>query len=167
MVFENKGPSPKGGTFLVCAGAKGGLGCITTGWRYDHFETSFLAFVGQLDLPALITNENSQKKELQDKIQALQGEQLALRSEMEKVYQVLKSASIDFLVEKFEALQKRETEITTLIKDTEAQNLKLEASELEFRQSKDEVKSLIARLQTPGTMICTNCGPRSLRVSKG
>jgi hypothetical protein len=39
MVFENKGPPPKGGTFLVCAGAKGGLGCSTTGWRYDHFAS--------------------------------------------------------------------------------------------------------------------------------
>jgi DNA invertase Pin-like site-specific DNA recombinase len=149
MVFENKGP-PKGGTFLVCAGAKAGLGCITTGWRYDDFETSFLAFVYQLDLPALITNENSKKKELEDKIQALQGEQLALRSEMEKVYQILESASVDFLVEKFKVLQERETEIAALIRDTEAQKLKLESSEDEFRQSKEEVKSLIARLQTPG-----------------
>jgi len=150
MGFENKGPSPKGGTFLVCTGAKGGLGCVTTGWRYDHFEKSFLAFVGQLDLPALISSENLQKKELQQKLQALQGEQLALRSEMEKVYQVLERASVEFLVEKFEALQKREIEIAALIKDTEAQTLSLESNENEFRQSKEQIKSLIARLQTPG-----------------
>jgi Recombinase len=110
MLLQNKGPLPKGGLFLVCSAAQRGLSCVTTGWKYDHFETSFLAFVDQLDLPALITNEKSQKKELEDKIQALNGEQLALRSAMEKLYQVLESASVDFLVEKFEALQKRETE---------------------------------------------------------
>jgi Recombinase len=110
ILLQNKGPLPKGGLFLVCSAAQRGLSCVTTGWKYDHFETSFLAFVDQLDLPALITNEKSQKKELEDKIQALNGEQLALRSAMEKLYQVLESASVDFLVEKFEALQKRETE---------------------------------------------------------
>jgi hypothetical protein len=62
----------------------------------------------------------------------------------------LESASVDFLVEKFKVLQERETEIAALIRDTEAQKLKLESSEDEFRQSKEEVKSLIARLQTPG-----------------
>jgi DNA invertase Pin-like site-specific DNA recombinase len=150
MLLQNKGPLPKGGLFLVCSAAQRGLSCVTTGWKYDHFETSFLAFVDQLDLPALITNEKSQKKELEDKIQALNGEQLALRSAMEKLYQVLESASVDFLVEKFEALQKRETEIAALIKDTEAQKSKFESSEDEFRQSKEEVKSLIGRLQKPG-----------------
>jgi DNA invertase Pin-like site-specific DNA recombinase len=150
MVFENKGLPPKGGTFLVCSAAKSGLACVTTGWRYEHFETSFLAFVDQLDLPTLVANENSHRKELEDKIQALQGEQLAMRAEMEKAYQLLKIASVDFVAEKLSALQQRETEIAALIKDTEADKLTLESKEAEFRQSKEEVKSLIARLQTPG-----------------
>lgn len=149
MTFENKGP--KGGTFLVCSGAKRGHGCVvTTGWRYDHFEMSFLAFVDQLDLLTLITNENSQKKELDDKIQTLQGEQLALSAEMEKAYQLLQLSPVEFVAEKLNALQKRETEIAALIKDTEARKSNLESSENEFRQSKEEVKSLIGRLQTPG-----------------
>ena len=35
MKFENKGPRPKGGTFLVCDGARRGLGCEIARWRYD------------------------------------------------------------------------------------------------------------------------------------
>jgi DNA invertase Pin-like site-specific DNA recombinase len=150
MMLQNKGSSPKGGLFLVCSAAQRGLACLTTSWRYDHFETSFLAFVDQLDLPALITNENSRKKELEDELQARQGEQLALRVEMEKVYQLLQISPIEFLSEKFITLQKRETEIIARINDVEAQKSRLETSEDEFRQSKEEVKSLIARLQTPG-----------------
>jgi DNA invertase Pin-like site-specific DNA recombinase len=50
MKFENKGPPPKGGTFLVCEASKRGMGCVTTGWRYEQFESSFLAFVEQIDL---------------------------------------------------------------------------------------------------------------------
>jgi hypothetical protein len=38
----------------------------------------------QLDLRELIGNENSKKRELEDKLQALQGEKLALHAEMEK-----------------------------------------------------------------------------------
>jgi DNA invertase Pin-like site-specific DNA recombinase len=151
MVFENKGPPPKGGTFLVCAGAKGGLGCSTTGWRYDHFETSFLALVEQLDLRELITKENSKKRELQDKIQALEGEKLALRTKMEKLVELLEfNSSSKFVGEKLAELEKRETDVDATIKETETLMLSVETEENEFRQSKEEVKSLIARLQTPG-----------------
>jgi Recombinase/Recombinase zinc beta ribbon domain len=152
MMLQNKGPMPKGGSFLICSAAQRGLACVATAWRYDHFETSFLAFVSQLDLPALIANENTQKNELRDKIQALEGERLSVRIEMEKAYELLMklSSPVDFVSQKFAALQKRETEIIALIKDAEMQKLNLESSEDEFRQSKEEVKSLIGRLQTPG-----------------
>ena len=76
MRFLTTKGRPQGGTFLVCEGAKRGLGCNTTGWRYDHFETSFLAFVEQLDLPALVRNDNSKKNDFEQAIQALQGQRL-------------------------------------------------------------------------------------------
>jgi hypothetical protein len=45
---------------------------------------------------------------------------------------------------------RKEKRNAALIKDTEAQKSKFESSEDEFRQSKEEVKSLIGRLQKPG-----------------
>lgn len=148
MVFENKGR--KGGTFLVCSRAKRGLGCVTTRWRYDHFEASFLAFVEQLDLPTLIRDDDSKKKALDEAIQALQGELVSLRDEMERAYQLLKlNPSLDFVAEKLGPLQKRVQELDAQLKEKETERQSLEASESELYQSKAEIKSLIARLQTP------------------
>ena len=149
MMFNNKGPPPKGGTFLVCEAAKRGLGCVTTGWKYDHFEASFLTFVERLDLLALIRNDVSKMKTLDQAIQALQGERLSLRHDMETAYQLLnKNSSLDFVVEKLEALQKRVDELDTRFKEKESERQRLEASESEFHQSKEEIKTLIAQLQS-------------------
>jgi Recombinase zinc beta ribbon domain/Recombinase len=41
MRFENKGPGPKGGAYLVCDKIKRGLGCKNLRWRYKDFEASF------------------------------------------------------------------------------------------------------------------------------
>jgi DNA invertase Pin-like site-specific DNA recombinase len=150
MMLQNKGPLPKRGLFLVCSAAQRGLACASTGWRYDHFEISFLAFVYQLDLPELINNENSKKRELQDKIQALEGEKLALRAKMEKLLELLEFNSSKFVGGKHAELEKHEADVDATIKDTETLILGVEDEENEFRQSKEEVKSLIARLQTPG-----------------
>ena len=45
MRFENKGYGPNGGTYLSCDNSRRGLGCERVGWRYEDFETLFLAFV--------------------------------------------------------------------------------------------------------------------------
>jgi hypothetical protein len=150
MIFENKGPLPKGGTFLVCERAKRGLKCIPTRRRYDHFESSFLAFVEQLDLPNLIANESSEQAELDRAIDALRGGQIALREEMERAYQLLKlNSSLEIVAEKLGALQKGFEEVSTQLKQKEEKQ-NLAATESDFYQSKVEIKSLIARLQTPG-----------------
>jgi DNA invertase Pin-like site-specific DNA recombinase len=151
MIFENKGPLPKGGTFLVCEGAKRGLKCIPTRWRYDHFESSFLAFVEQLDLPNLMANESSKQAELDQTIDALRGEQISLREEMERAYQLLKlNSSLEIVAEKLGGLQKRFEEVSAQLNQKEEEKQNLTASERDFYQSKVEIKSLITRLQTPG-----------------
>ena len=52
MIFAHRGPN--GATYLVCDGARRGLGCEKRGWRYDQLEASFLAFVKELDLESLV-----------------------------------------------------------------------------------------------------------------
>jgi HEPN domain-containing protein len=151
MMFENKGPPPKGGTFLVCEGAKRGLKCISTRWRYDHFEASFLAFVEQLDLPDLIANESSKQVELDKAIDSLHGEQVALWEEMERAYQLLKlNPSLGFIAEKLGPLQKRFDEVRAQLEQKEEERQSLKVAESELYHSKVDIKSLIARLQTPG-----------------
>jgi hypothetical protein len=68
--LENHGAPPKGGKYLACSAASRGLRrpasgeliCEATRWRYDHFESSFLAFVQELDLETLIRSEDDVKK---------------------------------------------------------------------------------------------------------
>ena len=151
MMFDNKGPPPKGGTFLVCEASKRGLGCVTTGWRYEQFETSFLAFVEQLDLPALIRSDDLKTKELDGAIEALQGHQLALREEMERAYGLLKiNSSLEFVAEKLGALNDELKSLDARLEEKRAERNTIGATENAFYESKDQIKSLIARLQNVG-----------------
>jgi len=51
MAFEHKDTNTNR---LVCNGARSGsTSCERVGWRYGHFETSFLTFVRELDLTTL------------------------------------------------------------------------------------------------------------------
>jgi DNA invertase Pin-like site-specific DNA recombinase len=151
MAFENKGPPPKGGTFLVCEASKRGMGCVTTGWRYEQFESSFLAFVEQLDLPNIIRNDESEKRDLNDAIQSLQGQQLALKTEMESAYGLLKiNPDLAFVADKLGQLQQTVKDLERQIEEKKDERENLEATENAFYESKDEIKSLIGSLQTPG-----------------
>jgi DNA invertase Pin-like site-specific DNA recombinase len=150
MVYENKGAGPKGGTFLVCDRAKRGLNCISTRWRYDHFEKSFLTCVHILDLPKFIGDQSSKLRDLDGAIEALEGEQLAVQEEMEKAYELIKlNSSLQFVADKLNSLQKRKDEIQRELKQKEEERQNLEAGEKDAYQGKNEIKSLIARLQNP------------------
>src|SRR6185437_14292152 len=75
MSFENKGATPKGGTYLVCDNARRHLGCEAVRWRYNDFEASFFAFVSELDLESLIDldAEATQRKGIESEISSLEG----------------------------------------------------------------------------------------------
>jgi hypothetical protein len=91
MRFENKGPGPKGGTYVVCDSARRGLKCEKTAWRYDHFEASFLAFVREVDLERVMQggDEARQRSILEERMTALRGEQAAIGQQMDKTYELL------------------------------------------------------------------------------
>ncbi|CCE98407.1 site-specific recombinase [Sinorhizobium fredii HH103] len=52
MYVVDKGPKPKGGIYLRCDSARRGNDCKASAWPLAHFETAFLYFVRELDLPA-------------------------------------------------------------------------------------------------------------------
>ena len=74
IVFENKGQGTRGGTYLICDGAKRRRGCTATRWRYKDFEASFLAFVTELDVEAMINEDDEARKR-----RALEGEGFSSR----------------------------------------------------------------------------------------
>jgi DNA invertase Pin-like site-specific DNA recombinase/prefoldin subunit 5 len=152
MSFENKGATPKGGTYLVCDNARRHLGCEAVRWRYNDFEASFFAFVSELDLESLIDldAEATQRKGIESEISSLEGRLADIRASMEKTYALLDTGSaVEFVSAKLKELQQRNDECSadlsekTRIRDA----LALRASSL--RQSRAELTQLVKRLQAP------------------
>jgi DNA invertase Pin-like site-specific DNA recombinase len=147
MTVQNKGQLPKGGRYLVCSAKTRGLDCVATAWNYDQFEKSFLVFVEQIDLPSLIDHADSERKLLDESIQSLEGQLCAVGQDEEKNWQLLQEADVPFLAKKYKELQQRRDEIEQQLAQKKAEQHALETKRDAYYESKDSIKSLIARLQ--------------------
>jgi DNA invertase Pin-like site-specific DNA recombinase len=149
MAFENKGAPPKGGTFLVCDGARRGMSCDSdaTRWRYKDFEATFLRFVEEVDLEHILNSDDHEKKELDQAIESLRGELSTIKKRMDLFLDVMEKAEVstDFVAGKLDELETRRAELDTLLKTKETERLDLDVAESAW--SKDELKSLIHDLQ--------------------
>ena len=109
-MFENKGSGHKGGTYLACDDAKRKRGCPALRWRYEEFETSFLAFVQELDLESIVSESGDVDKRSvnEAELAALHGELVAMSDLMEKTYSLLSTGNaVEFVSAKLGELQQR------------------------------------------------------------
>jgi DNA invertase Pin-like site-specific DNA recombinase len=147
MRFENKGPGPKGGTYLVCDSARRGLRCEKTAWRYDHFEASFVAFVKEVDLERLVHREDEagKRSSIDEAIAALRGEQETIRQRMEKAYDLLDLAgsATNFVAQKLQQLEDRRSAVEAELREREQERASLGLTVSDGKQ----VKALLERLQ--------------------
>jgi DNA invertase Pin-like site-specific DNA recombinase len=147
MRFENKGPGPKGGTYVVCDSARRGLKCEKTAWRYDHFEASFLAFVREVDLERVMHggDEARQRSILEERMTALRGEQAAIGQQMDKTYELLGMAgtAAGYVAQKLQTLEARRAAIEAELREREQESARLGLIVSDGKQ----VKALIERLQ--------------------
>ena len=152
MHFENKGPAAGGAHSLICDGAKRGRGCKLARWRYNHFEASFLAFVREVDLEQIVHSEDEAKKRsaAEATIGALQGEQAAIKQQMEKTYELLAMAgtATNFVAEKLQQLESRRTAIEAELRAKELERSQLGSADSQFYESRDQIKALIEQLQS-------------------
>jgi DNA invertase Pin-like site-specific DNA recombinase len=151
MRFENKGVGPKGGSYLVCNSARRGLGCQNSGWRYDHFEASFLAFVRELDLESIIRGEDEAQKraDLANVITSLAGQCAGQEGEREKIFQLLEQsgASAEFVGKKLDECEQRLVLVRDLLEKKRKEYASLNSDIGSFYESKEKIKNLINRLQ--------------------
>ncbi len=147
MTIENKGPSPKGGIYLVCSAAKRGLGCVSAGWRYDHFEKSFLRFVEHIDLQNLLGELDPEKTGLDDTLRALEGQQLVINADMKTAWEMRQQRESRYLAEKIYELEHQLAAVEDKMKQIKNEITNRETTRLAFTQGKDEIKVLIERLQ--------------------
>jgi DNA invertase Pin-like site-specific DNA recombinase len=151
MAFENKGRGPKGGTYLVCGAAKRGLGCEKTGWRYNQFEASFLAFVKELDLESLVRGESETKRraDLDNEITALRGRLASLDEQRERTFELFAKSgcAADFVGQKLHALEDERAQMVNALAQKEQERDRLKSELSGFYESKEQIKALIDRLQ--------------------
>jgi DNA invertase Pin-like site-specific DNA recombinase len=151
IVFENKGNGPKGGSYLVCDSAKRNLGCKATRWRYQDFETSFLAFVEELDIESILkADSNAEKrKALSDRLASAEGELGSVSGLMEKTYNVLAGGGpVDFVTAKLNELEQRKIQLTASIESLIDEQEVFLSAETRMTQSRDEIRDLVKRLQS-------------------
>lgn len=63
MAFINKGPAPKGGTYLICDKARCGAGCVRHPFRYPEFESLMLEFCQGLNVSDVVPDSDKTANE--------------------------------------------------------------------------------------------------------
>jgi DNA invertase Pin-like site-specific DNA recombinase len=145
--YENKGASPRGGSYLVCDATRRGLGCTASRWRYEDFEVSFLAFCSEVDLERVIRGDDESKRSsIEAMISVLMGELSSIDQQMERTYELLKLTATDskFIASKIQQLEKRRAEVEKELKEKERERAGLEVVS---SSSIDEVKDLVKQIQ--------------------
>ena len=103
----------------------------------------------QLDLAGLIRNDDSKRRQLDNEIQAKEGQQLSIRQEMEQAYGLLKiKPDLGFVADKLANLEGRSKELERQLSQKKVERQELDVTDTAFYESKDEIRSLISRLQT-------------------
>ena len=153
ILFENKGTGPKGGTYLICDGAKRRLGCPSLRWRYHDFETSFLAFVEEVDIASIVNGSSNAKeqKRLEAEISAIKGELASVTQLMEKAFLVLADdGPVDFVTSKLKELAQRRGDLESELQKKDKNLNESSARQIQTSRSQAESKLLLRRLQEPG-----------------
>jgi DNA invertase Pin-like site-specific DNA recombinase len=154
IAFENKGSGTRGGSYLICGDAQRGLGCDATRWRYQDFETSFLAFVEELDLESIInSNDDAEtRKRLEGELAAISGELSSVKQLMEKTYELLSTGgSTEFVAGKLKELTDRQADLAMRLAAKEAEQLEFNARDSRFYSSREDIRNLVVELQGPAS----------------
>jgi DNA invertase Pin-like site-specific DNA recombinase len=151
MMFEAKGNGRN--SYLVCSNARRGrkdVCSVATSWRYDHFETSFLSFVEEVDLASIMNADGQakQRAELQAEIASLKGRLGAVNEKQQAAFQLLAKTNVDFVAKQLTSLEQESKNIAKQIADKGAELASLQSNDHAFK----EVQDMIAKLQGKGDL---------------
>jgi DNA invertase Pin-like site-specific DNA recombinase len=154
MRYENKGATAKhGGSYLVCDNAVRGRGCPApvSFWSYPDFQTSFLTFVTEVDLEAIVAAgskvEASARAALAAEIQALQGKLLALAIRSGRLVEAIEGGNAPATVlERIAALEDETTTTKALLAGKERDLANRNANGNSLRDGQKEIKNLLVKM---------------------
>lgn len=152
MHFENKGAQQKGGLYLVCGAHIRGKGCYAKRWRYEDFETTFLAVVEELDLGSLFTtdDEASKRSKLESEVQSLNGELLIAQQQQEATFRLAMQPGLEnsvFMGKKLAEYDARMLELASAITAKRAElDLSSEIAN-QYYESKNQIRDVVSRIR--------------------
>ena len=149
MHFENKGQKPKGGKYFVCSAVKQGFQCAKLRWQYDEFEASFLGFVRELDISAVLTSfaEDARRLALDNEIEALKGETVSVRQQQDKLLELLEMGNLKLVHDKLSDLEQRLARLSASLAEKDRERSSLQARLQQQSESREQLKALIAQLR--------------------
>jgi DNA invertase Pin-like site-specific DNA recombinase len=152
MCYVNKGKAPKGGQYLVCDRVVRGLGCEKAWWRYDHFETSFLASVSEVGIPTLLQDSEETKKRLalSNTIDNLRGRIVEKNSNHEETYKLYleKRGDPELLLKALDGLKNELGHLRKTLQDSEAELHRRDEELAAYYEGQHEITELLKRIQT-------------------
>lgn len=118
MHFEDKGPRPKGGSYLICSHAKRRLGCISPRWKYPEAQAHILLNLLELDFRELFPSLYARSKEELSRLEGL----LAIKEQALKDAGTKLEKLVDLLIDRpdsaamldrLDALERQKAELST------------------------------------------------------
>lgn len=129
MHLLNKGMSNKSsGSFLYCHGAIKGICRESHGWPYEHFEVSFLSFVNEIELKAIVSDGSLGRLDL------INGELHQLEDDRRLI-----NAKRDRLLEAYENASFGLDELNKRMSSHERNLLEIETRRYELDQERDSI----------------------------
>ena len=129
--------------------------CERTGWRYDQFEASFLAFVQEIDLEDIVRDHAETKKytNLQNEIESTRGKLAIIMEKIDRLVELFATAggAADIVGQKLNELEQQRTALEETIRQKENKYVALKSDLAEFYASKEQIKTLIRKINGHGT----------------
>ncbi len=91
VVFRDKGVGSRGGKYLRCGNAERHMNCSAPAWEYGEFESSFFAFVREIDLDAIFTSDKTEllKKSALERLAILEAKLTTAQQAYENIFKLL------------------------------------------------------------------------------
>ena len=118
MHFEDKGPRPKGGSYLICSHAKRRLGCTSPRWKYPEAQAHILLNLLELDFRELFPSLYARSEEELNRLEGLLAiKEQALKdvgAKLEKLADILlERPDSATMLDRLDALERQKAELST------------------------------------------------------